>query len=48
MGKEILESSIAATIDLGQKVERSKGLEGTTGGTRRFRPATGESVVLGG
>lgn len=47
-GREILESSVASTTSLGQKVERLKGLKSTSGGTRRCRPATGESMVLGG
>lgn len=48
MGKEILEPRVAGTTSLGQKGERIKSLESTAGGTRRFRPVTGESMVFRG
>lgn len=48
MGKEVLESRVAGTTSLGQKVEGLKGFASTTGGARRFRPVTGESMIFGG
>lgn len=48
MRKEILESSVAGTTRLGQKVERLKSIESTVGGARKFRPITGESMIFGG